>query len=247
MELRENERVDDLQFRGLRIIQNKNEFCFGIDAVLLANFAKGIKKNSYVVDLCTGTGVIAILLSAKTEAVRFDAVEIQEHIAEMAKRSVLLNSLGDRINVVNCDLNNLKDVIPSATVDAVTVNPPYKAKNSGIINEKDSKTIARYEISCTLDDIVKESARLLKFGGSLFMVHRTERLVDVCASMRKYGVEPKRVLFVHPNVSSAPNLFLVEGVRGGKPFLLFEKPLFVYDEIGEYTDDLLRFYEGQKR
>ena len=154
----------------------------------------------------------------------------------------MLNSLEGKVNVINCDLKNLSAFIPSATVDAVTVNPPYKPKNSGIINEKDSKTIARHEISCTLEDIIKESARLLKFGGSLFMVHRTERLVDVCAFMRKHGVEPKRIQFVHSNVNSAPNLFLVEGVRSAKPFLLFEKPLFVYDENGEYTDDLIEYY-----
>ena len=244
MKIKENERIDDLQFKGLKVIQNKKEFCFGIDAVLLANFAKNIKKNSYIVDLCTGTGVVAILLSGKSQVAKIDAVEIQKYIAEMASRSISLNSLDNKINIINCDLKELKTVIPSATVDVVTVNPPYKPKNSGLVNESNSKTIARHEILCTLDDIVKEAARLLKFGGSLFMVHRTERVVDVCASMREFGVEPKRIKFIHSDHNSAPNLFLIEGVRGAKPFLIFEKPLFVYDNNGEYTKDLLDFYGG---
>lgn len=244
MELEKDERIDDLQYKGLKIIQNEKEFCFGIDAVMLANFAKsGIKENSYVVDLCTGTGIIAILLSGKTKAKKILGVEIQEKIVKMTKKSVEMNNIGDRVEIICKDLKKLKDDVPSGTVDAITVNPPYQAKNTGIVNERDSKTIARHEISCTLEDIIIESARELKSGGSLYMVHKAERLVDVLFYMRKYKLEPKRIRFVHPNENTAPNLILVEGVRSGRPFLKVEKPLYVYKDDGDYTDDIKEIYE----
>lgn len=242
MELKNNERIDDLQYKGLKIIQNEKDFCFGIDAVLLSDFAKGIKKDSYVVDLCTGNGIVAILLSGKTKAKEIVGVEIQEHVAEMANRSVEMNNIQNRVKIVNEDLTKLKDKIKAGSVDAITVNPPYKAKNSGLINERDTKTIARHEISCTLEDIIIESARILKSSGNLFMIHKTERLVDILSLMRKYKIEPKRIRFVHPNVNEAPNLVLVEGVRSGRAFLKVEKPLYVYKTNGEYTEDIKEIY-----
>lgn len=242
MELKNNERIDDLQYKGLKIIQNEKDFCFGIDAVLLSDFAKGIKKDSYVVDLCTGNGIVAILLSGKTEAREICGVEIQEKVAKMAIRSVEMNNIQDRVKIVNEDLNKLRDKIKAGTVDAITVNPPYKAKNSGLINERDSKTIARHEISCTLEDIIIESARELKSSGNLYMIHKTERLVDILYLMRKHKIEPKRIRFIHPNVNEAPNLVLIEGVRSGRAFLKVEKPLYVYKENGEYTKDIKEIY-----
>ena len=242
MELKENERIDDLQLKGLKIIQNKNGFCFGIDAVLLSDFAKQIKENSVVGDLCSGNGIIPILLCGKTAASKIYGVEIQEEVSELAKRSVCLNHLEDRIEIVNRDLKEIKDVIPSGSVDAVTVNPPYMKKGSGIINERDTKTIARHEISCTLEDIIKEAARVLKFGGSLYMVHKTERLVDVLSCMRKEKVEPKRLRFIHPSFGEAPNLFLVEGVRSGNSFLKIEPPLYVYEDKENYTKEIKEIY-----
>lgn len=242
MELKENERIDDLQFKGLKIIQNKNGFCFGIDAVLLSDFARGIKDESIVVDLCTGTGIIPILLSGKTSAKKIYGIEIQEDVAEMAKRSIEMNNLETKIEIVNRDLNNIKDVIGAGSIDAITVNPPYKKRGSGIINEKDTKTIARHEISCTLEDIIKESARILKSGGYLYMIHKTERLVDILCSMRKEKIEPKRIKFVYPSIGQAPNLVLIEGVRSGKSFLKIEKPLYVYDTEGNYTFEIKKIY-----
>ncbi len=236
------ERIDDLQLNGLRIIQNKNGFCFGIDAVLLSDFAKDIKDNTTVVDLCTGTGIIPILLSAKTNANKFYGIEIQEDVADMARRSVLLNHLENKIEIIPKDLNYLKDIIPSASVDYVTVNPPYQKRGSGLINDKDTKTISRHEISCTLEDIIKESARLLKFGGNLYMIHKTERLVDVLCAMRKEKLEPKRMRFIHPSMGKAPNLFLVEGSRSGNSFLKIEPPIYVYDKEENYTDDIKKIY-----
>lgn len=242
MELKENERIDDLQCNGLKIIQNKKEFCFGIDAVLLSDFSKKTKKNAKIVDLCTGTGIIAILLSAKTNASKIVAVEIQTHIAEMAKRSVEMNNLENKIEILNENLLNLKNVIDAGTIDTVTVNPPYKPKNSGIINEKDSKTIARHEISCTLEDIIKESARLLNTGGNLCMVHKVERMADLFVLFRKYKLEPKRMRLVYSKINEPATLVLLEGIKGGKPFLKMEAPIYVYKEADVYTDQLKEIY-----
>ncbi len=242
MELKENERIDDLQCKGLKIIQNKKEFCFGIDAVLLSDFAKKAKENANIVDLCTGTGVIALLLSAKSKAKKIVGVEIQPYMAEMARRSVALNGLEGKIQIIEGNLLDLKNHILSATVDTVTVNPPYKPQNSGIINEKDTKTIARHEIFCTLEDVVKEASRLLNYGGNLCMVHKVERLVDIFVLFRKHHLEPKRMRLVYSKKDEAATLVLVEGIKGGKPFLKMEPPIYVYEQSGEYTKQLKDIY-----
>lgn len=242
MELKSNERIDDLQFKDLKIIQNSQGFCFGIDAILLSDFAKDMKKSELVVDLCTGTGVIPILLAGKTEAKKIIGVEIQEECADMAKRSVALNNLENRVEIINIDLKFLKNVIPSATVDVVTVNPPYMKKGTGIINEKNAIIISKHEVSCTLEDVIKEAARLLKFNGEFYMIHKSERIADVFCTMRKYKIEPKRVRFVYPQVDKPSNLVLVEGTRSGKEFLKHEKPLIVYKENKEYTDEIYKIY-----
>ncbi len=242
MELKNNERIDDLQFKDLKIIQNSQGFCFGIDAILLSDFAKDMKKSELVVDLCTGTGVIPILLAGKTEAKKIIGVEIQEECADMAKRSVALNNLENRVEIINVDLKLLKNVIPSATVDVVTVNPPYMKKGTGVINEKNAIIISKHEVSCTLEDVIKEAARLLKFNGEFYMIHKSERIADVFCTMRKYKIEPKRVRFVYPQVDKPSNLVLVEGTRSGKEFLKHEKPLIVYKENKEYTDEIYKIY-----
>lgn len=242
MELKNNERIDDLQFKDLKIIQNSQGFCFGIDAILLSDFAKDMKKSELVVDLCTGTGVIPILLAGKTEAKKIIGVEIQEECADMAKRSVALNNLENRVEIINVDLKLLKNVIPSATVDVVTVNPPYMKKGTGVINEKNAIIISKHEVSCTLEDVIKEAARLLKFNGEFYMIHKSERIADVFCTMRKYKIEPKRVRFVYPQVDKPSNLVLVEGARSGKEFLKHEKPLIVYKENKEYTDEIYKIY-----
>lgn len=243
MELKSNERIDDLQFKNLKIIQNENGFCFGIDAILLSDFAKEMKKAETIVDFCTGTGIIAILLSGKVKkAKKIYAVEIQEDVCEMAQRSVELNKLEEKIEILNMDLKKVHEVINQGTVDAITVNPPYKPINSGVISEKNSKMISRHEILCTLEEIIIEANKLLKFNGQFFMVHRPERLADIIYYMRKYKIEPKRIRFVHPNVNAVSNLVLIEGVKCGKPFLKFETPLYVYNENGKYTDEILKIY-----
>lgn len=245
MVINENERIDDLQYKGLKIIQNKDGFCFGIDAVLLANFAKNMKRKNLVVDLCTGTGIVAILLSGKTDAQKIIGVEIQEESAEMAKRSVELNSLQGRVEIINQDLKKLKPIIEAGSVDTVTVNPPYMKAGSAIVNDENKMSIARHEVCCTLDDVVKEAARMLKTNGEFFMVHKPERLVDIFCTMRKYKIEPKRIRFVHPSVDKPANIVLIEGTRDGKEFLKFEKSLYVY-ENGKYTDEIYEIYEKEK-
>lgn len=246
MELKENERIDDLQYKNLKVIQKMDGFCFGVDAVLLASFAKDMKRNDLVVDLCTGTGVVAILLAGKTTAKEIIGVEIQEEYVEMAQRSVTMNHLEERVKMMHQDLKDLKTVIGAGTVDAITVNPPYKKKGSGIINDVDSLTIARHEVYCTLEDVIKESSRMLKTNGSFYMVHRPERLVDIFCLMRKYQIEPKRIRLVHPSVGKVANIVLIEGTKNGRSFLKMEKPLYIYDESGNYTEEIYEIY-GMKK
>ncbi len=243
MKLKQNERIDDLQLNNLKIIQNSKEFCFGIDSVLLSDFAKGAKKQKEVVDLCTGNGVIAILLSAKLPKTKhIVGVEIQEYSAELARRSVEMNKLENRITIINKDLKKIKSDIQAGSVDLVVCNPPYKPKGSGIINEKDSKTIARHEISCTLEDIIKEASRELNFGGSFCMVHKVERMADILCLLRNHDLEPKRMRLIYPKVGEPANLVLVEGIKGGKPFLNMEAPIYVYKDGEEYTDQIFEIY-----
>lgn len=246
MKLENNERIDDLQLKNLKIIQNSDAFCFGIDAILLSDFAKNMKRKKVVVDLCTGTGIIPILLAGKTEAEKIIGVEIQEACANMARRSVCLNKLEEKIDIINIDLKLLNKYIPAATVDTVTVNPPYMKKGTGIINEKDTIIISKHEVECTLDDVIKEAARLLKFNGEFFMVHKSERIADIFCIMRKYKIEPKRIRFVYPQISKPTNLVLIEGSRSGKEYLKHEKPLIVYDEKGNYTDEIYEIYNMKR-
>lgn len=247
MKLKQNERIDDLQLNNLKIIQNSKEFCFGIDSVLLSDFAMRAKKYKKVVDLCSGNGVISILLSAKLpKAKEIIGVEIQEYSAELANRSIELNNLQDKIQIINKDLLKIKKDIQSGSVDLVVCNPPYKPKGSGIINEKDSKTIARHEISCTLEDIIKEASRELNFGGSFCMVHKVERMTDIFCYLRKHGLEPKRMRLIYPQVDEPANLVLIEGIKGGKPFLNMEPPIYVYKDKNEYTDQIFDIYGMNK-
>ena len=239
--LKENERIDSLQRNGYSIIQNSTRFCFGMDAVLLTEFVR-LKKGDKVMDLCTGTGAIPILLCAKTEAEHFTAVEIQEESADMAQRSVILNGLEDKIKVICEDLNNLRGVCENASFDAVTVNPPYMIPGKALVNPDESKAVARHEIKCTLEDVISQSAKVLKPGGRFFMVHRPFRLSEIFTLMSEYKIEPKRMRMVYPYIDAEPNMVLIEGNRGGKPRLSVEKPLIVYKERGKYTDEIYDIY-----
>lgn len=239
--LKPGERIDDLQRNGYRIIQDENRFCFGMDAVLLSGFAR-VKKGDRVLDLGTGTGIIPILLEAKTQGGHFTGLEIQPDSADMARRSVALNGLQEKIDIVTGDIKEAADLFGASSFDVVTTNPPYMIGQHGIANPDEAKAIARHEVLCTLDDILRESARLLKPGGHFFMVHRPFRLAEIICGMREYGIEPKRMEMVHPFIDKEPNMVLIEGTRGGKPRMTVEKPLIVYKEPGVYTDEIYDVY-----
>lgn len=240
VKLLENERIDDLQFNGLRIIQNPDWFCFGIDAVLLSNFAK-VKRNAKVVDLGTGTGIIPILIAGKSSAKEIYGVEIQDEVAEMASRSVLLNNLEDRMKIINEDLNNITNVLEKNTFDVVTSNPPYMHAN-GVINESDKKAISRHEIKCDIEDVIRVAADLLKPNGKFFMVNRPLRLVDMMYYGRKYRLEPKFIRFVHSKAGKAPKLVLVEYVKCAKAEVKIMDPLYIYNDDNTYTEETLKIY-----
>lgn len=244
--LRDNERIDDLEFNDYRIIQDTNGFCFGIDAVLLSDFARDIRNNSVVADLCTGTGIVSILLSGKTQAKKIYGVEIQESVADMASRSIKLNNLEDKISIVNDDLNNLPSSFDLGSFDAIVTNPPYMKPNSGLTNLSKEKLISRHEVMCSLEDVISVSSKLLKNNGGFYMVHRPDRLVDIMFLLRKYKLEPKVLRFVQPFVNKTPNLLLVKAVKNGNSFLKMESPLIVYNDDNSYTDEILRIY-GKER
>ncbi len=242
IKLEENERIDDLEFKNLKVIQNKNGFCFGMDAVLLSDFAKNIKRNATVLDLGTGTGIIPILLCGKTELKKVIGVEIQEEVAKMAKKSILLNGLEGKFEILNCNIKELNKIYKKQTFDVIVTNPPYKKQDSGIVNENEKKVISRHEITANLEDFIKIAKDLLKDKGELYMVHRPERLVDILELMRKYRIEPKVLKMVCPNKNKEPNLVLIKGVKNAKPFLKIEKNLYVYDTENKYTKEILEIY-----
>lgn len=235
------ERVDDLQLGGLSIIQDPKGFCFGVDAVLLSDFVK-IRSGAVVVDLGTGTGILPILLSAKSQAKKFIAFEIQEEVAAMARRSVLYNGLEARVEIVTEDLKNALNHLNKSSVDVVVTNPPYVVQGGGIVNPDDAKAISRHEIHCTLQDVIQTSSELLKPGGAFYMVHRPSRLADAIEAMRAFKIEPKEIRFVHPRAGQPPNILLIKGVRGGGAELRICPPLNIYQEDGSYVPEILAIY-----
>ena len=242
IELEANERIDDLEFKNLKIIQNKDGFCFGIDSVLLSDFAKNIKKDSMVLDLGTGTGIIPILLCGKTKLKKVTGIELQEEVAKMTKKSIKLNNLEDKFNVINENILNLNKIYENQTFDVIVSNPPYKKKDTGITNENEKKIISRHEISANLEDFIKISKDLLKDKGEFYMVHRPERLVDIFELMRKYKIEPKILKMVYSYKNKEPKLILIKGVKNAKPFLKVESNLYIYEDTGKYTKEILKIY-----
>ena len=244
--LKENERIDGLEYKGLKIIQKNDGFCFGIDAVLLSDFAKEIRNNSNVLDLGTGTGILSILLCAKTNLNKIYGVEIQKDIADMATRSVRMNNLEEKVQIINMDINELENKFNTNYFDSIVTNPPYKNKNTGVTNENEYKYISRHETTAELKDFIKISFKMLKDKGSLYMVHRPERLVDIISELRNNKLEPKKIKFVYSNINKEPKLVLIKAVKNGNKFLQVEKPLFVYKENGEYTDEILKIYNKKE-
>ncbi len=242
IKLKENERIDDLEFNDLKIIQNKTGFCFGIDSVLISDFAKNINKNAKVIDLGTGTGIIATLLCGKTKLSKIVGVEIQEEVCNMAIRSIKLNNLEDRFEILNENIINLKNIYDKNTFDVVVTNPPYKKIDTGIKNENNKKLISRHEIEATLEDFLEISTYLLKDKGKFYMVHRPERLVDILFSMRNNKIEPKRLRFVYSYKDKEPKLVLIEGIKNANKFLKIEKNLYIYEEKNKYSEEILKIY-----
>ena len=238
--VKDNERIDDLQ-NGYYVIQDPDKFCFGMDAVLLSGFAK-VKKGETALDLGTGTGIIPILMEAKTEAEDFKALEIQEESADMARRSVCYNHLEDKIEIVTGDIKEASAIFGASSFDVITTNPPYMIGTHGQNSPSAAKAIARHEVLCTLDDILRETAKMLVPGGRFYMVHRPFRLAEIMSKMVEYKIEPKRMQLVYPFVDKEPNMVLIEGLRGGKSRLAVEKPLIVYKEQGVYTDEIYDIY-----
>ena len=236
-----NERVDELGRNGYRIIQNPDRFCFGMDAVLLSDFTR-VKEGDKVLDFCTGTGIIPILMEAKTKATHFTALEIQEDSAEMARRSVSLNHLEEKIEIVTGDVKDADRIFEAASFHAVTCNPPYMIGQHGLVNPDSPKAIARHEILCTLDDIVKQADRVLVPGGSFYLVHRPFRLAEIVRTLSAYGLELKRLQFVHPYIDKEPNMVLLECIKGAKPRVTVEPPIIVFKEQGVYHEDIVKVY-----
>ena len=239
-----DEGVDDLQLNGLKLIQKQQGFRFGVDAVLLSHFAN-IKSKHRVIDLCTGTGIVPFLAYGKYAPKEGIGLEIQEDMVEMANRSSALNDITDVVKFVHGDLKDKALLDSLGKFDVLTVNPPYKLNNAGIVNPNDKLAIARHEVMCTLEDVIVAARRLLKDNGRMFIVHRPERLADIFGLMRKYKIEPKRVRMVQPNIKKAPNIVLVEGQRDGGAFLKWEETLYVYDDNGKYSEEIDRIY-GRK-
>lgn len=239
--LKPDERIDDLQRNNYKIIQNTKKFCFGMDAVLLSGFAK-VHLDETVLDLGTGTGIIPILLEAKSPGKHFTGLEIQSESADMARRSVILNKLEDKIDIVEGDIKEASRIFGAASFDVVTCNPPYMNHSKGIVNPDSSKAIARHEILCTLEDVIREAAKVLKVNGRIYMVHRPFRLVDIINTCSEYKLEAKRMRLVYPYIDKEPNMVLMECVKGGGRNLIVEPPLIVYKKPGVYTNEIYEVY-----
>lgn len=245
--VKENERIDDLEFKDLKIIQNKKGFCFGIDAILLSDFAKNIKSDSKVIDLGTGTGIISILLCRKTKLKKIVGVEVQKDVYDMACRSVKLNNLDDKFEVINENILNLENIFEKNFFDVVVTNPPYKKQNTGLCNEEEKKFISRHEVLASLEDFIRISSKIIKDKGEFYMIHRPDRIVDILCLMRNYKIEPKEIRFVFSNEKKPPKMVLIKGVKNGREYLKVRENLYIYNEKGLYTDEILRIYNKKTK
>ena len=241
IKLQEDERLDELQRNGYQIIQNPKKFCFGMDAVLLSGFTR-IRPGETALDLGTGTGIIPILLRGKTEGRHFTGLEIQEESADMARRSVAFNHLEQDISIIKGDIKEAVDIFGAASFDVVTSNPPYMTGNHGLVNPRLPKAIARHELLCSLEDVVRATSRVVRPGGRFYLVHRPFRLAEILTLLVQYKLEPKRMRLVYPFVDKEPNMVLIEAVQGGRSRITVEKPLIVYKEPGVYTDEIYDIY-----
>lgn len=241
IDLKPGERLDDLQRNHYQIIQNREKFCFGMDAVLLSGFAR-VRPGEKVLDLGTGTGIIPILLSAKTQAAHLTGLEIQPESVDMARRSVKLNGLEERISIVEGDIREASGLLGKGMFDIVTSNPPYMIARHGLTGEQEEKAIARHEILCTFEDVARETARVLVPEGKFYLVHRPFRLAEIIRTLTDYGLEPKRMRLVYPFVEKEPNMVLLEAKKGGRSRMRVEPPLIVFREPGVYSREIYDTY-----
>lgn len=238
--LNENERLDDLEYKGLRLIQDKNGYCFTSDAVLLANMVRA-GKNDVVVDFGCGNGVVAILVAGKTTAKSVVGIEMQECAYELAVRNVELNAMQDRIRLINDDIINADRVLGKESVSVVVCNPPYFEKDSGQKRVSESVALSRHESTCNLDDIVTKASEVLKYGGKLWMIHKCERMAEVLTSMSNHNLEPKKVTLIYPKANKIPDTFVVEGKKSSASGMKIDS-IVVYDQEGNMTEQAKRLY-----
>lgn len=241
IELLPEETLHDLPFGNNKLIQNKNLFCYGIDAVLLSDFAK-TKHNSKVLDLCTGNGIIPLLMESLSKNNIFTGIEIQQSSVELANRSIELNNLQNKISIIQGDLKNIKELIPGNFFNVVTVNPPFAEVNQAIKNPSESLAIARHEVLCTIDDVVAAAAYAIAPGGVFYMIHRPNRLNQIFLSLDRNNFKPSRIRFVHPDTTKAPNMVLIEAHKDCNRQLKIEAPMFVYKSKGVYTEEIQKIY-----
>lgn len=239
--INEDESIDDLQLKGIKLIQKKGIFRFGVDAVLLANYTV-VRNRQNIIDLCSGTGIVPFILAGKTKASHITGIEIMDDMVEMANRSVQYNEMNGKIEFIQRDLKDVSFLKTFEKADIVTVNPPYKLKNSGIVNNNDKNAIARHEICCILEDVIVAAKVLLKSSGRLFMIHRPERLADIFCAMRKYKIEPKRIRMVYSNYEKPPSMVLIEGLNNGGVFLKWDPPLYIYNMDGSFSNEINKIY-----
>jgi len=245
MKIEEDERIDDLGLHGLKIIQNKKWFCFGMDSVVLSDFTKNIKIGAKVLDLGTGNGILPILLCGKTKLKEIIGIEIQKDVCNLARKNIEYNNLQGKFSVLEADIKTLDTRLPLGSFDVIVTNPPYKKVNTGLQNEDYTKLVARHEIECNLEDIIRVSNKLLNNKGEFYMVHRPERLVDILYYLRKYEIEPKILRLIQGKQGKKPNLVLIKGVKNGGDFLDVQPPLIVYNEDGTYTTEMEKIH-GKK-
>lgn len=239
--IKSNERIDDLQ-NGFYVIQDPQKFCFGMDAVLLSGFAR-VKEGENVLDMGTGTGIIPILLRAKTKGSFFAGLEIQEECVDMARRSVEYNEIDSEVKIFHGDIKEAAEIFGAASFRVVTCNPPYMIGQHGLTNSHLPKAVARHEVLCTLEDVVSQASKVLKDRGRFYMVHRPFRLAEIMNTLVKYKLEPKRMQLVYPFIDREPNMVLIEALKGGNPRITVERPLIVYEKPGVYTKEILELYD----
>ena len=235
--------INDLvYFKNIKIVQDKDYFNFSLDSVLLPNFVDITKKTKMILDMCTGNAPIPLILSTKTDA-KIYAVELQKEVYNLAKETIKINKLDNQIVIINNNIKNLKKIFNTETFDIITCNPPYfKKKEDSIINENIVKSIARHEIEMELEDVMLISKSLLKNEGSLVLVHRTDRLIEIIELMRKHNIEPKRMRLIYPKINTESNLVLIDGRKNGKKGLKILPPLYIHNDDNSYTKEVLEMF-----